>query len=100
MIQDSASSGTLCAILAARHRLGVGVGTEDGSAADAVPINPSSADPVPSKSVSIESLVVYGPSETCLLYTSDAADERSSVDLGGRRILKKKKNIKKPPHVQ
>ena len=29
----------------------------------------------------------------CLLYTSDAADERSSVDLGGRRIIKKK-NIK------
>ena len=28
---------------------------------------------------------------TCLLYTSDAADERSSVDLGGRRIIKKKK---------
>ena len=29
--------------------------------------------------------------ECCLLYTSDAADERSSVDLGGRRIIKKKK---------
>ena len=29
---------------------------------------------------------------SCLLYTSDAADERSSVDLGGRRILKKKEN--------
>ena len=29
---------------------------------------------------------------TCLLYTSDAADERSSVDLGGRRIIKKKKS--------
>ena len=29
--------------------------------------------------------------EICLLYTSDAADERSSVDLGGRRIIKKKK---------
>ena len=27
----------------------------------------------------------------CLLYTSDAADERSSVDLGGRRIIKKKR---------
>ena len=27
----------------------------------------------------------------CLLYTSDAADERSSVDLGGRRIIKNKK---------
>ena len=31
-------------------------------------------------------------SQDCLLYTSDAADERSSVDLGGRRIIKKKKN--------
>ena len=30
--------------------------------------------------------------KSCLLYTSDAADERSSVDLGGRRIIKKKKN--------
>mgnify|MGYP003381600051 CR=1 FL=1 len=29
---------------------------------------------------------------TCLLYTSDAADERSSVALGGRRIIKKKNN--------
>ena len=32
--------------------------------------------------------MLYG---TCLLYTSDAADERSSVDLGGRRIIKNKK---------
>src|SRR5678810_1042588 len=31
----------------------------------------------------------------CLLYTSDAADERSSVDLGGRRIIKKKKKKKR-----
>ena len=29
----------------------------------------------------------------CLLYTSDAADERSSVDLGGRRIIKKKNKV-------
>ena len=29
----------------------------------------------------------------CLLYTSDAADERSSVDLGGRRIIKNKKQL-------
>ena len=29
----------------------------------------------------------------CLLYTSDAADERSSVDLGGRRIFKKKRSF-------
>ena len=32
--------------------------------------------------------------ELCLLYTSDAADERSSVDLGGRRIIKKKTHQK------
>ena len=32
-------------------------------------------------------------SYACLLYTSDAADERSSVDLGGRRIIKKKKTL-------
>src|SRR5664280_3915689 len=29
--------------------------------------------------------------QDCLLYTSDAADEEDSVDLGGRRIIKKKK---------
>ena len=33
-----------------------------------------------------------GKHRICLLYTSDAADERSSVDLGGRRIIKKKSN--------
>src|SRR5659263_672048 len=31
------------------------------------------------------------PSGTCLLYTSDAADDLLCVDLGGRRIIKKKK---------
>ena len=30
----------------------------------------------------------------CLLYTSDAADDLLCVDLGGRRIIKKKKNRK------
>ena len=30
---------------------------------------------------------------SCLLYTSDAADERSSVDLGGRRIITKKNTM-------
>ena len=29
----------------------------------------------------------------CLLYTSDAADEEDSVDLGGRRIIKKSSSI-------
>src|SRR5450756_3220791 len=30
------------------------------------------------------------PRGTCLLYTSDAADDLLCVDLGGRRIIKKK----------
>src|SRR5678815_4882341 len=32
----------------------------------------------------INAVAMYN--KACLLYTSDAADERSSVDLGGRRI--------------
>ena len=32
----------------------------------------------------------------CLLYTSDAADDRLCVALGGRRIIKKKKPIHRP----
>ena len=36
----------------------------------------------------------------CLLYTSDAADERSSVDLGGRRFLQKKTGHGERIHVE
>ena len=39
----------------------------------------------------IEMAAQVGKPKICLLYTSDAADERSSVDLGGRRLIKKKK---------
>eukprot|EP00825_Cyclidium_porcatum_P047211 TRINITY_DN7623_c0_g1_i1.p1 TRINITY_DN7623_c0_g1~~TRINITY_DN7623_c0_g1_i1.p1 ORF type:complete len:391 (+),score=65.98 TRINITY_DN7623_c0_g1_i1:42-1214(+) len=39
----------------------------------------------------IQSLIT--PSKYCLLYTSDAADDMQCVDLGGRRIIKKKKKI-------
>ena len=38
--------------------------------------------------------------ETCLLYTSDAADERSKVDLGGRRLLKKKNQVHTPTYKE
>ena len=40
------------------------------------------------------------PLVTCLLYTSDAADERSSVDLGGRRLINKKKKKKSESNTQ
>ena len=40
-------------------------------------------------------LDVLNQYDICLLYTSDAADERSSVDLGGRRIITQKNKTKK-----
>ena len=40
-------------------------------------------------------LLVAFLERSCLLYTSDAADERSSVDLGGRRIIKKNNTAQK-----
>src|SRR5678815_2329265 len=42
--------------------------------------------------VAVRNLAILELFYSCLLYTSDAADERSSVDLGGRRIIKKKKD--------
>ena len=41
--------------------------------------------------VSVEVYAAESGPMGCLLYTSDAADERSSVDLGGRRFIQKKK---------
>ena len=40
-----------------------------------------------------------GHAKACLLYTSDAADERSSVDLGGRRIIKKQHKYDMSRHL-
>ena len=37
-------------------------------------------------------------SNACLLYTSDAADDLLCVDLGGRRIIKKKKQYHQPTY--
>ena len=48
------------------------------------PSRPSEED----KRLAYDSTAVY---MICLLYTSDAADEEDSVDLCGRRIIKKKK---------
>mgnify|MGYP003381609623 CR=1 FL=1 len=54
-------------------------------------VKKSSRLPVTTTSTSRNNAVPRRPCRSCLLYTSDAADERSSVDLGGRRIIKKKK---------
>eukprot|EP00831_Metopus_contortus_P046050 TRINITY_DN36952_c0_g1_i1.p1 TRINITY_DN36952_c0_g1~~TRINITY_DN36952_c0_g1_i1.p1 ORF type:complete len:168 (+),score=40.00 TRINITY_DN36952_c0_g1_i1:49-552(+) len=71
------------------------------------PPSPTKAFPLKSQAVFQESLIgssepnsvpitkinlsiCQNPSD-CLLYTSDAADDTPCVDLGGRRIIKKKK---------
>ena len=45
-------------------------------------------------------ILLYAPILTliCLLYTSDAADEEDSVDLGGAGIVKKKKQTHNTQH--
>src|SRR5450756_1486905 len=52
----------------------------------AVSGNPRLGAPV----TGISKFVAIGLNYICLLYTSDAADDLLCVDLGGRRIIKKK----------
>ena len=42
--------------------------------------------------IAVEAQEIQRPLQRCLLYTSDAADDLLCVDLGGRHIIKKKKN--------
>src|SRR5450756_3098699 len=48
--------------------------------------------PKPNMAATLESSApeLQHPYHTCLLYTSDAADDLLCVDLGGRRIIKQK----------
>eukprot|EP00658_Telonema_sp_P-2_P020667 TRINITY_DN18188_c0_g1_i1.p1 TRINITY_DN18188_c0_g1~~TRINITY_DN18188_c0_g1_i1.p1 ORF type:complete len:164 (-),score=26.85 TRINITY_DN18188_c0_g1_i1:110-601(-) len=71
-------------------------GVHDGNAALAVSDGSwENADVVWARESASHVATVVSPvlcvDTTCLLYTSDAADEEDSVDLGGRRIIKKKK---------
>src|SRR5659263_774860 len=63
--------------------------TESAHAPFLQPSAPSPAD----QSVMLDWLAATGWVVACLLYTSDAADDLLCVDLGGRRIIKKKKKI-------
>ena len=46
---------------------------------------------------SARSVLLTGLTRSCLLYTSDAADDLPCVDLGGRRLIKKKQTHKSHP---
>ena len=48
------------------------------------------SDKIETKFREIAGEIAPDPLNICLLYTSDAADEGLGVDLGGRRIIKKK----------
>src|SRR5659263_780871 len=48
-------------------------------------------DPMLAAILGQESAMLAQHFGSCLLYTSDAADDLLCVDLGGRRIIKKKK---------
>src|SRR5674536_408833 len=55
------------------------------------PRDPRTISPAPKVSAASSTSRAVERYTLCLLYTSDAADEEDSVDLGGRRIIKKKK---------
>eukprot|EP00656_Telonema_subtile_P020997 TRINITY_DN22044_c0_g2_i2.p1 TRINITY_DN22044_c0_g2~~TRINITY_DN22044_c0_g2_i2.p1 ORF type:complete len:418 (+),score=78.69 TRINITY_DN22044_c0_g2_i2:116-1369(+) len=61
------------------------------SSADQQDSAPGESDPTDAALVALTVQTASPKSETCLLYTSDAADEEDSVDFGGRRTVNKKK---------
>src|SRR5674536_368142 len=73
-------AGPVCPAFPLRFRLGLSAGGRVRPVG-VVPGWPGTAGTRPAPTAS-----------ACLLYTSDAADEEDSVDLGGRRIIKKKKH--------
>ena len=66
-----------------------------------VAVTPTATAPVPTAIPVPPAFIIPSPinmdalSIPCLLYTSDAADDLLCVDLGGRRVIKKKKSNKK-----
>src|SRR5665648_1254157 len=85
-----------------KKQIKMGIGTANGTIVDAKVLSGNMSDKTYNKEniddvvklldqLQVDKTTFY----YCLLYTSDAADEEDSVDLGGRRIIKKKKNKNK-----
>src|SRR5680860_199894 len=53
-------------------------------------ISPNIYDEIEDVIRNVRAVYFFGSYKICLLYTSDAADDLLCVDLGGRRIIKKK----------
>ena len=81
---------------AAQERLMSAIKNKDAKIAVAISQNISTFEDIADLTAQSVQILV----KACLLYTSDAADERSSVDLGGRRIIKKKKKINSGDRVK
>ncbi len=93
-----ASERTLHHYLAAAGRTDWGARLIDAMQAANTDLRRMAADRDDSRRMAttmVAAVIQDGHAYICLLYTSDAADERSSVDLGGRRIIKKKQQITK-----
>ena len=63
-----------------------------GSTAFNLPLNASAAAVIAAARTERELELVGEGNRTCLLYTSDAADDLLWLDLGGRRTIQKKNN--------
>ena len=59
---------------------------------------PDDIDHLGNRRVKTVGELIQNKLRVCLLYTSDAADDLLCVDLGGRRIIKKKKSPNKYQH--
>ena len=67
-----------------------GLETEFGDSSNAIRLELNRFEKAGMLKTCTEGNKKYFQANTCLLYTSDAADDLLCVDLGGRRIIKKK----------
>ena len=89
------SNSTIHAFLYSNGQM-TDLGTLGGSQSCGYGINASGQITGYSNTGTAEHAFLYS---NCLLYTSDAADDLLCVDLGGRRLIKKKNNKQKPPNT-
>ena len=80
------------AALYAAKNFGAERGVGEGETGDsyAIPTKDENLQTLPLSAVEAAIVRFINQARGCLLYTSDAADDMQCVDLGGRRIIKKR----------